>query len=39
MRHYVLFDRWRTSFYVIAIMDWVHMTWNGCIIGHPSEDG
>ena len=26
----VLFDRWRSSFYVMAIMEWVHITWNGC---------
>ena len=28
----VLFDRWRSSFYVMAIiiMEWVHITGNGC---------
>ena len=26
----VLFDRWRSSFYLMAIMEWVHITWNGC---------
>ena len=24
---------------VMAIMKWVHMAWNGCIIGNPSEAG
>ena len=32
-------DRWRTSFYVMAIMELVHVAWNGCIIGNPSEAG
>ena len=36
MCHNVLFDRWRTSFYVMAIMEWVHIAWTGCIIGNPS---
>ena len=29
----LLFDRWRTSFYVMAviIMEWVHKAWNACI--------
>ena len=22
---------------VMAIMKWVHMAWNGCIMGNPSE--
>ena len=22
---------------VMAIMEWVHIAWNGCIIGNPSE--
>ena len=27
----LLFDRWRTSFYVMAviIMEWLHKAWNG----------
>ena len=24
---------------VMAIMNWVNMAWNGCIIGNPSEAG
>ena len=24
---------------VMAIMMWVHMAWNGCIIWNPSEAG
>ena len=24
---------------VMVIMKWVHMAWNGCIIGNPSEAG
>ena len=28
--HCNVFDRWRSSFYVMAIMEWVHITWNGC---------
>ena len=24
---------------VMTIMAWVHMAWNGCIIGNPSEAG
>ena len=24
---------------VMAIMKWVHMVWNGCIIGNQSEAG
>ena len=30
----ILFDRWRTYFYVIAIMEW-----HGCIMWNPSEIG
>ena len=35
----VLFDRWMIWFYVMAIMDWVHMSYAWCIIGNPSEAG
>ena len=35
----VLFDTWNTSFYVMAIMEWVHIASIGCIIGKPSEAG
>ena len=36
----VLLYRWRTSFYVMAIiMEWVHFAWNWCITGNPSEAG
>ena len=35
----VLFVRWMTLFYVMAIMAWVHMAWTRCIIGNPSEAG
>ena len=38
MHRNVLFDRWRTSFYVMAIMEWVHIVWNG-IIGNPGKAG
>ena len=31
MHHNVLFDRWMTLFYVMAIMDLVHMGWTWCI--------
>ena len=30
-------DRWMRWFYVMAIMDWVHMAWTWCIIGNPSK--
>ena len=36
----VLFDSWRTSFYVMAIIiEWVHFAWNWCITGNPNEAG
>ncbi len=39
MHRNVLFDRWRISFDVMAITEWVQMAWNGCIIGYPSKVG
>ena len=39
MRLNVLFVRWMTRFYVMAIMDLVHMAWTRCIPGNPSEAG
>ena len=35
----VLFDMWMTSFYVLAIMESVHIAWNGCITGNLSPAG
>ena len=32
-------DGWEGERDVMAIMKWVHMAWNGCIIGTPSETG
>ena len=29
MCHNVLFDTWKTYFYVMAIMEWVHIEWIG----------
>ena len=41
MRRNVLFDRSMACFYVMAIMDWVHMACTWCIVGpgNPSEAG
>ena len=39
MRHNVLFDRWMTWFYVMAIMDWVNMAWTRCIIRNRAKPG
>ena len=33
MRRNGLVDRWMTQFYVMAVMDWVHMAWTWCIVG------
>ena len=40
-RRNVLFDRSMALFYVMAIMDWVHMACTWCIVGlgNPSEAG
>ena len=35
----VLLDMWRTSFYLLSIMEWVHIAWIGCMLGNPSEAG
>ena len=39
MRRNILVDRWRFYFNVMASMEWVHIAWNGCIIGNLSEAG
>ena len=32
-------DGWEGGRDVMAIIKWVHMAWNGCIIGNSSEAG